>query len=156
MDKENTLKAFGGKGWRNRLIQTNFNFRGSHCHMKCNGVEWSSCGRYSVQRSGRWCNGAGQGPLTTERDYRTAHVRGGNPSQTQKNRRKASLSNEEYLLYLRQSSKCLWWISRWWTETGILSWDTKRWLKQYWNIKIMQYWNINFSKKLCISFLGLL
>lgn len=36
----------------------------------------------SILRSGRRRNGAGQGPLTPETDYRTARTSGGSPGQT--------------------------------------------------------------------------
>lgn len=39
---------------------------------------------HSVLRSDQWCDGAGQGLLTPEIDYRTARTIGRSPSQTQK------------------------------------------------------------------------
>lgn len=102
---------------------------------------------WSGQRSGQWWYGAGRGPFTPEKDYRLqtgTYQRWKCKSNVEGT---ASMSNQECQLYLRQSSNCGISIEDFqlkqkqvfiffFSETSILIWDTKKWLRQYWKIKI--------------------
>ena len=102
---------------------------------------------HSSQRSGHWWSGAGQGPLTPETDDRPAHARGRSPSKMLKEQPHwATKSVSRTQCNLAAVNICSGFPGE--TKTGILSWDTKRWLKQYWNIKIAySKWKIRQCNK---------
>lgn len=85
------------------------------------GDDW-----HSVLRSDQQCDGAGQGLLTPEIDYRTACTRGGSPSQTQKDSppKKPRVSTEPEAISAAASTVPMVGFQANW---GLLSRDTKTW-----------------------------
>lgn len=78
------------------------------------------------------------GSLTLEKNYWTARARGRGPGQTSKD----SLTEQPRVslvptTFSATASSCGGFPGR--TKTGILSWDTKRWLKQYCNFKVVEF-----------------
>lgn len=134
MNKETHEKCMG-HGWGNRLLENNNDFR-EPTTMRV-GVSWSSHGGCPTFWVEEWLCYGGQARATFFQDRLQTSTRQMWQSKWHIEGQPQWTTESVGCTQSNLAAKSTWDGFLDGIETDILSWDTKRWLKQYWNMEIV-------------------